>query len=112
MLQTISNSNFIPQMSLVLSLLMGTSIAACLVILAVVYVTKTNRAMPRLEKRKTSHVTEVLQVIEQCCWLIAAIIYPLFSGGHGRQEAEIHKPGPHQSGDGPGVLKTESSEGG
>jgi len=41
---------------------MGTSIAACLVILAVVYVTKTNRAMPRFEKRKTSHVTEVLQV--------------------------------------------------
>jgi len=62
MLLIISNSNFIPQMSLVLSLLMGTSIAACLVILAVVYVTKTNRAMPRLEKRKTSHVTEVLQV--------------------------------------------------
>ena len=49
-------------MSLVMSLLMGTSIAACLVILAVLYVTKTNRARPRLEKRKTSHVTEVLQV--------------------------------------------------
>jgi len=49
-------------MSLVMSLLMGTSIAACLVILAVVYITKTNRALPRLEKRKTSHVTEVLQV--------------------------------------------------
>jgi len=49
-------------MSLVLSLLMGTSIAACLVILAVLYITKTNRAIPRLEKRKTSHVTEVLQV--------------------------------------------------
>ena len=65
MLLIISNSNFIPQMSLVLSLLMGTSIAACLVILAVVYVTKTNRAMPRLEKRKTSHVTEVLQVMAQ-----------------------------------------------
>ena len=41
---------------------MGTSIAACLVILAVVYVTRANRAIPRLEKRKTSHVTEVLQV--------------------------------------------------
>jgi len=41
---------------------MGTSIAACLVILAVLYITKTNRAIPRLEKRKTSHVTEVLQV--------------------------------------------------
>ena len=52
-------------MSLVLSLLMGTSIAACLVILAVLYITKTNRAIPRLEKRKTSHVTEVLQVMEK-----------------------------------------------
>ena len=49
-------------MSLVFSLLMGTSIAAALVILAALYITKTNRTMPRLEKRKTSHVTEVLQV--------------------------------------------------
>merc|ERR1711879_488797 len=50
------------KMSLVFSLLMGTSIAAALVILAALYITKTNRTMPRLEKRKTSHVTEVLQV--------------------------------------------------
>merc|ERR1711879_683089 len=47
------------KMSLVFSLLMGTSIAAALVILAALYITKTNRTMPRLEKRKTSHVTEV-----------------------------------------------------
>ena len=75
---SLSNSNFIlsPQMSLVLSLLMGTSIAACLVILAVLYVTKTNRAMPRFEKRKTSHVTEVLQVMKQyICFTTVFVIY-------------------------------------
>ena len=71
-------------MSLVLSLLMGTSIAACLVILAVVYVTRANRAIPRLEKRKTSHVTEVLQVQNKKSQIILSQIFtrPVISGRH------------------------------
>merc|ERR1712240_880494 len=50
------------EMSLVLSLLMGTVVATALVVMAIMMVLRSNRKETKLEKRKTSHVTEVLQV--------------------------------------------------
>ena len=49
-------------MSLVLSLLMGTVVSTALVVMAIMMVLRSNRKETKLEKRKTSHVTEVLQV--------------------------------------------------
>lgn len=49
-------------MSLMLSLLVGIVSGAGLVVLAIILVTKYSRKQDRFEKRKTSHVTEVLQV--------------------------------------------------
>ena len=43
-------------------LLTGSCVASILVMLVIVVVTRSNRREPRFEKRKTSHVTEVLQV--------------------------------------------------
>merc|ERR1712111_153845 len=50
------------EMSLMFGLLMGTAAASALVVLVIVVMTRINKKVPRLEKRKTSHVTEVLQV--------------------------------------------------
>merc|ERR1711931_333680 len=50
------------EMSLVLSLLMGTTVATALVVMAIMMVLRSNRKETKFEKRKTSHVTEVLQV--------------------------------------------------
>merc|ERR1712142_75242 len=50
------------EMSLVLSLLMGTAVATALVVMAIMMVLRSNRKETKFEKRKTSHVTEVLQV--------------------------------------------------
>ena len=52
-------------MSLMFGLLMGTGVASALVVLVIVVMTRINKKVPRLEKRKTSHVTEVLQVMAQ-----------------------------------------------
>jgi len=49
-------------MSLMFSLLMGTGVASALVVLAIIFMVRSNRKEIRFEKRKTSHVTEVLQV--------------------------------------------------
>merc|ERR1712018_1108841 len=48
------------KMSLVFSLLMGTVVASAVVVLAIIFM--ANRKEIKFEKRKTSHVTEVLQV--------------------------------------------------
>merc|ERR1712221_19209 len=50
------------EMSLVLSLLMGTVVSTALVVMSIMMVLRSNRKETKLEKRKTSHVTEVLQV--------------------------------------------------
>ena len=49
-------------MSLVLSLLAGTGVAVSLVVVAALLLARASADLPRFEKRKTSHVTEVLQV--------------------------------------------------
>ena len=49
-------------MSLMFGLLTGSCVASVLVVLVIVVMTRINRREPRFEKRKTSHVTEVLQV--------------------------------------------------
>ena len=49
-------------MSLVLSLLAGTGVAVSLVVVAALLLARATADLPRFEKRKTSHVTEVLQV--------------------------------------------------
>jgi len=49
-------------MSLVLLLLMGTVVATALVVMAIMVVLRSNRRETKFEKRKTSHVTEILQV--------------------------------------------------
>jgi len=41
---------------------MGTGVASALVVLAIIFMVRSNRKEIRFEKRKTSHVTEVLQV--------------------------------------------------
>merc|ERR1712126_758472 len=53
---------FRAEMSLVLSLLVGTGVATALVVMAIMIVLRSNKRDPKFEKRKTSHVTEVLQV--------------------------------------------------
>merc|ERR1712098_1025566 len=50
------------EMSLVLSLLMGTLVATALVVMAIMELLRSNRKETNFEKRKTSHVTEILQV--------------------------------------------------
>merc|ERR1712029_1089034 len=50
------------KMSLVFSLLMGTVVASAVVVLAIIFMVRSNRKEIKFEKRKTSHVTEVLQV--------------------------------------------------
>merc|ERR1739845_135204 len=50
------------KMSLVFSLLMGTVVASAVVVLAIIFMVRSNRNEIKFEKRKTSHVTEVLQV--------------------------------------------------
>merc|ERR1712107_684846 len=49
------------KMSLVFSLLMGTVVASAVVVLAIIFMVRSNRKEIKFEKRKT-HVTEVLQV--------------------------------------------------
>merc|ERR1711963_820038 len=50
------------KMSLVFSLLMGTVVASAVVVLAIIFMVRSNRREIKFEKRKTSHVTKVLQV--------------------------------------------------
>ena len=41
---------------------MGTVVASAVVVLAIIFMVRSNRKEIKFEKRKTSHVTEVLQV--------------------------------------------------
>merc|ERR1712186_10608 len=85
----------------VLTLLVGTGTVVSLVVIAAVLLLnrRSKRAENRLEGRKTSHVTEVLQVGNILPVGLGLVLTVCAAGRHGGQEDQGHQSGP-QSGHG------------